>query len=90
MLTDPAGPGRGAEAAGRSSSTEPRAVLGALAARVYGDPAARLAVVGVTGTQGKTTTTCLLEAGLAAAGGRPGWSAPSATRIAGRGRRQLR
>ena len=46
----------------------PRAVLGALAAAVYGDPTARLAVLGVTGTNGKTTTAYLLEAGLRAAG----------------------
>jgi UDP-N-acetylmuramoyl-L-alanyl-D-glutamate--2,6-diaminopimelate ligase len=43
-------------------------VLGELAATVYGRPAERLAVVGVTGTSGKTTTTYLIEAGLRAAG----------------------
>lgn len=47
---------------------DPRAVLGAVAARTYGDPAAALRLCGVTGTQGKTTVTRLLEAGLAAAG----------------------
>jgi UDP-N-acetylmuramoyl-L-alanyl-D-glutamate--2,6-diaminopimelate ligase len=47
---------------------EPRSVLGELAATVYGCPSERLAVVGVTGTSGKTTTTYLLEAGLQAAG----------------------
>jgi UDP-N-acetylmuramoyl-L-alanyl-D-glutamate--2,6-diaminopimelate ligase len=47
---------------------EPRSVLGELAATVYGRPAERLAVVGVTGTSGKTTTTYLIEAGLRAAG----------------------
>ncbi|HYH34084.1 MAG TPA: UDP-N-acetylmuramoyl-L-alanyl-D-glutamate--2,6-diaminopimelate ligase [Nocardioides sp.] len=46
----------------------PRAVLGGLAARVYGDPAASLDLIGVTGTQGKTTTTRLAEGGLQAAG----------------------
>jgi UDP-N-acetylmuramoyl-L-alanyl-D-glutamate--2,6-diaminopimelate ligase len=46
----------------------PRAVLGALAARVYGEPAAALTLIGVTGTQGKTTTTRLLEGGLQASG----------------------
>lgn len=46
----------------------PRAVLGELAARVYGDPSRQLQVVGVTGTSGKTTTTYLVEAGLRAAG----------------------
>jgi UDP-N-acetylmuramoyl-L-alanyl-D-glutamate--2,6-diaminopimelate ligase len=47
---------------------EVRPVLGPLAVLVYGDPAARLRMVGVTGTQGKTTTTRLLEGGLAGAG----------------------
>lgn len=46
----------------------PRAVLGALAARVYGDPASRMRLVAVTGTQGKTTTTRLAEAALTTAG----------------------
>ncbi|WP_425271719.1 UDP-N-acetylmuramoyl-L-alanyl-D-glutamate--2,6-diaminopimelate ligase [Nocardioides euryhalodurans] len=46
----------------------PRAVLGRLAGWLYGDPAASLRLVGVTGTQGKTTTTRLAEGGLQAAG----------------------
>ncbi|HEX2297374.1 MAG TPA: UDP-N-acetylmuramoyl-L-alanyl-D-glutamate--2,6-diaminopimelate ligase [Pseudonocardiaceae bacterium] len=48
--------------------SHPRAVLGTLSARIYGEPSTRLAVLGVTGTSGKTTTTFLLEAGLRAAG----------------------
>ena len=47
---------------------EPRRLLGALAAHVYGDPAEHLRLVAVTGTQGKTTTTRLAEAGLQASG----------------------
>ncbi len=43
-------------------------MLGALAAEVYGRPAERLRMIGVTGTQGKTTTTRLLESGLTGAG----------------------
>jgi UDP-N-acetylmuramoyl-L-alanyl-D-glutamate--2,6-diaminopimelate ligase len=46
----------------------PRAVLGAVAAEVYGRPAEALRMIGVTGTQGKTTTTRLLESGLTGAG----------------------
>jgi UDP-N-acetylmuramoyl-L-alanyl-D-glutamate--2,6-diaminopimelate ligase len=46
----------------------PRSVLGDVAATVYGHPSQRLAVVGVTGTSGKTTTTYLIEAGLRSAG----------------------
>ena len=54
-----------------SSCAEPRRLLGRLAARVYGDPAAAMRMIGVTGTQGKTTTTRLAEGGLQRAG-RPG------------------
>lgn len=47
---------------------DPRAVLGALAATVYGHPAQRIPVIGITGTSGKTTVSYLVEAGLRAAG----------------------
>ena len=47
---------------------EVRPVLGRVAALVYDEPATRLRKVGVTGTQGKTTTTRLLEGGLSGAG----------------------
>jgi UDP-N-acetylmuramoyl-L-alanyl-D-glutamate--2,6-diaminopimelate ligase len=47
---------------------QPRSVLGEVAATVYGQPSERLAVIGVTGTSGKTTTTYLIEAGLRSAG----------------------
>ena len=45
-----------------------RAALSRLAANRYGHPSARLRVIGVTGTTGKTTTTLLLRHLLAAAG----------------------
>ncbi|HEU5344463.1 MAG TPA: UDP-N-acetylmuramoyl-L-alanyl-D-glutamate--2,6-diaminopimelate ligase [Ktedonobacterales bacterium] len=45
-----------------------RRELGALAAALAGHPSARLAVVGVTGTDGKTTTTNLIDAILEAGG----------------------
>ncbi len=45
-----------------------RRVLGRASALVYGEPATRLRMIGVTGTQGKTTTTRLLESGLTGAG----------------------
>jgi len=51
---------------------DPRSVVGALSAHLYGDPSTRLAVVGITGTAGKTTTAHLLEAGLRAAGAHTG------------------
>jgi UDP-N-acetylmuramoyl-L-alanyl-D-glutamate--2,6-diaminopimelate ligase len=47
---------------------DPRAVLGAAAAAVYGDPSARLQMIGITGTAGKTSTAYLVESGLRAAG----------------------
>jgi UDP-N-acetylmuramoyl-L-alanyl-D-glutamate--2,6-diaminopimelate ligase len=47
---------------------QPRGVLGEIAATVYGHPSEHLAVIGVTGTSGKTTTTYLIEAGLRSAG----------------------
>src|SRR5258708_3411854 len=46
--------------------------LGPLVARSLGDPAKSMTLVGVTGTNGKTTTTYLVESILAAAGFRPG------------------
>ncbi|AHH17159.1 UDP-N-acetylmuramoyl-L-alanyl-D-glutamate--2,6-diaminopimelate ligase [Nocardia nova SH22a] len=47
---------------------DPRAVLGELSAALYGHPSRRLRVIGITGTSGKTTTSYLVEAGLAASG----------------------
>jgi murE/murF fusion protein len=46
--------------------------LGPLVARSLGDPAAAMTLIGVTGTNGKTTTTYLVESILAAAGHKPG------------------
>jgi UDP-N-acetylmuramoyl-L-alanyl-D-glutamate--2,6-diaminopimelate ligase len=45
-----------------------RAAMARAAARFYGDPTAELAVCGVTGTNGKTTTAFLVRALLEAAG----------------------
>jgi UDP-N-acetylmuramoyl-L-alanyl-D-glutamate--2,6-diaminopimelate ligase len=65
----------------------PRTVLGAVAARVYGtEPAAgsgRLSLLGVTGTNGKTTTTYLLDSALRAAGRTTGLIGTVETRVAG-------
>lgn len=63
---------------------DPRAVLGSVAAAVYGDPTRGLRLLGVTGTNGKTTVCYLLEAGLAAAGYRTGLVGTIETRVAGR------
>jgi UDP-N-acetylmuramoyl-L-alanyl-D-glutamate--2,6-diaminopimelate ligase len=73
ILTDPEGR-PAAEATGLPVlvTPDPRAELGRVAAWVYGDPAAAVMMIGVTGTSGKSTTTFLLEAGLSAAGHRAG------------------
>ena len=59
------------------------AVLGAVAARVHGHPSRSLCLVGVTGTNGKTTTAHLLEAALAGDGAPTGLLGTVHTRIAG-------
>ena len=46
--------------------------LGVLSARIAGRPGDRMVAIGITGTNGKTTTTFLVESILAAAGARPG------------------
>src|SRR3954469_4595178 len=45
-----------------------RAAMARAAARFHGDPTARLPVVGITGTSGKTTSSFLIRALLEAAG----------------------
>jgi murE/murF fusion protein len=46
--------------------------LGVVTGRAFGDPAKAMTLIAVTGTNGKTTTTYLVEAILAAAGHKPG------------------
>ena len=58
-----------------------RAVLGPVAAQVYGNPSGALRVQGVTGTSGKTTTTFFLRSALVAAGRVPGLIGTVATMI---------
>ena len=62
---------------------DPRAILGPIAAWIYGEPSLQLSVLGVTGTSGKTTTAYLVEAGLRAAGRTTGLIGTVETRIAG-------
>jgi UDP-N-acetylmuramoyl-L-alanyl-D-glutamate--2,6-diaminopimelate ligase len=52
--------------------TDSRKALGVLGSRLYGDPSARLQMIGVTGTNGKTTTTYLCKALLEGIGQRVG------------------
>jgi UDP-N-acetylmuramoyl-L-alanyl-D-glutamate--2,6-diaminopimelate ligase len=58
-----------------------RDVLGYVSAEVYGNLGDRPAVLGVTGTSGKTTTTFLMRAGLQAAGRVPGLIGTVATMV---------
>ncbi|HEY1116060.1 MAG TPA: Mur ligase family protein, partial [Acidimicrobiales bacterium] len=84
VLTDVEG-ARLAEPAGLAVLVveQPRSVLGDVAALVYGRPAEALRTIGVTGTQGKTTVTRLLDGGLLAAGVRSAAIGTVGTRIAG-------
>ncbi len=68
---------------------DPRAVLGPVSSAVYGDPSTQLAILGVTGTSGKTTTGYLLEAALGATGARTGLVGTVETRIAGHATKSL-
>ncbi|MDB9822718.1 UDP-N-acetylmuramoyl-L-alanyl-D-glutamate--2,6-diaminopimelate ligase [Deltaproteobacteria bacterium] len=49
-----------------------RETLSKLAARFYGNPCNGMDIIGVTGTNGKTTTSYILESILSAAGAKPG------------------
>jgi UDP-N-acetylmuramoyl-L-alanyl-D-glutamate--2,6-diaminopimelate ligase len=77
VLTDPVGERRlssagasGSEALGVPVLTvpDPRRLLGPLAASVYGHPSRGPLTFGITGTNGKTTTSYLLEAALRSSG----------------------
>jgi UDP-N-acetylmuramoyl-L-alanyl-D-glutamate--2,6-diaminopimelate ligase len=83
VLTDAAGV-PAATAAGLPALVvpDPRGVLGAAAAYVYGDPTATLTVIGITGTAGKTSTVYLVESGLRAAGHTAGLIGTVETRLA--------
>jgi UDP-N-acetylmuramoyl-L-alanyl-D-glutamate--2,6-diaminopimelate ligase len=48
--------------------SDARAVLGPASALIYGNPGERIALAGVTGTNGKTTVTAMLVAALTATG----------------------
>ena len=82
VLTD----GRGAATLAGSGvpllvADDPRAVLGAVSRWVHGDPGAGMTLIGLTGTNGKTTTAFLVEAGLRAAGHSTGLLGTVLTRI---------
>ncbi len=88
VLTDPDGVARiGSDRDGDALgvplvvTAHPRDVLGGLSALVYGDPAAGLTMVGVTGTNGKTTTAYLIDSALRAQAHRTGLIGTVETRI---------
>ena len=65
VLTDPSGEERARETGLPVLVVDqPRNVLGAVAARIYGEPTKALRLLGVTGTNGKTTTSFLLDSVL--------------------------
>jgi UDP-N-acetylmuramoyl-L-alanyl-D-glutamate--2,6-diaminopimelate ligase len=68
VLTDHAGAAVVGDDVAMLVRPEVRSVLGRVSSLVYGEPATQLRMIGVTGTQGKTTTTRLLESGLSGAG----------------------
>jgi UDP-N-acetylmuramoyl-L-alanyl-D-glutamate--2,6-diaminopimelate ligase len=59
------------------------AAMGSVAAAVHGHPSAELTLVGITGTNGKTTSTYLVDAALRAAGRTTGLIGTVQTLIAG-------
>jgi len=66
VFTDPAGMGFVPASTPAIVSEDPRSSLGALAADLYDRPSEAFTVVGITGTQGKTTSCYLAEAALGA------------------------
>jgi UDP-N-acetylmuramoyl-L-alanyl-D-glutamate--2,6-diaminopimelate ligase len=62
----------------------PRAALAAISANFYDHPASRLDLIGITGTNGKTTTSLLIESILRRNGSSPGVLGTLAYRWAGK------
>jgi UDP-N-acetylmuramoyl-L-alanyl-D-glutamate--2,6-diaminopimelate ligase len=66
VLTDPAAASRAGVDVPVLALDDPRACMAGLSAWFYDDPARAFRTLGITGTQGKTTTTYLAEAALGA------------------------
>lgn len=64
--------------------SDARVAMARMAAAFYGDPSRDLMMLGVTGTNGKTTTAFLIESILTAAGHTPGLIGTIETRVAGK------
>jgi UDP-N-acetylmuramoyl-L-alanyl-D-glutamate--2,6-diaminopimelate ligase len=61
-----------------------RGAMGPMSAVVFGSPAEAITMLGITGTNGKTTTTYLLESILVASGVRTGVIGTNGARVAGK------
>src|SRR3954465_204338 len=85
VLTDAPSVGLALAAGARAvvAVPDPRGAAGPAAAWVYGQPAASLTVIGITGTNGKTTTAYLVDAGLRAGGQTTGLVGTVGTHVAG-------
>ena len=83
VLTDPVGAAQLPAGVPVAVVEQPRKLLGGLAARIYGNPARSMRMIGVTGTQGKTTTTRLAESGMQGGGIRAAAVGTVGTRIDG-------
>jgi UDP-N-acetylmuramoyl-L-alanyl-D-glutamate--2,6-diaminopimelate ligase len=82
ILTDPAGRDRAiATSLPVFVVADPRARLGEVASWIYGNPSGRIALIGVTGTSGKTSTTYLIESALRMAGHTTGLVGGVETRV---------
>ena len=84
VLTDAAGAARISDAGTGIPLVvveEPRSVLGRVAARVYGTEGLALRLIGITGTNGKTTTAHLVHSALSALGRSAGLIGTVETRI---------
>jgi len=81
VITDAEGAARAGDSVPVIVVDRPRELLGRLAAWLYDEPASALRMIGVTGTQGKTTTTRLAEAALQNAGVRAASIGTVGTRV---------
>ncbi|HEX9285758.1 MAG TPA: UDP-N-acetylmuramoyl-L-alanyl-D-glutamate--2,6-diaminopimelate ligase [Thermoanaerobaculia bacterium] len=86
VVSDRPAPAGGPESVAWVRVEDPRRALALLAARCAGNPAEKLVLAAVTGTNGKTTTAMLLEALLAERHGNSGFLGTVAYRT---GRRQV-
>ena len=84
VLTDPTGAEMLGAEVPRLVVDRPRELLGRLASAVHDHPTRSMRMLGVTGTQGKTTVTQLAEGGLSRAGVRAAVVGTVGTRVAGR------